>query len=231
MTASDRPRNNSVDLPLLFPIHDSSALQECVECVETFEAPPQNFFVGQSFLCPTFQDTINPDRFDPLESGVVQICVVDHLPHLRHCFVRDRKTPDERLESAVVAMVRELSIKHVERDRTRHSVCTWREYKLRLPVNEFGDQPRRSHSVDLRTWARQPCFALVLFRIEHCELPRGTAAFGATEQHGYIVSTRAVEKIDFANFTKLSDEAFQFRRCRFRIYFLAAHDKTLKRFS
>src|SRR5437016_9949212 len=128
MTASDRPRNNSVDLPLLFSIHDSSALQECVERVEAFEAPAQDFFVGQSFLCPTFQDTINPDCFDPLKFGVVQICVVDHLPYLRYCFVRDRKTPDERLESAVVALVRELGIKHVERDRARDSVCTWREY-------------------------------------------------------------------------------------------------------
>src|SRR6266513_4407193 len=232
MTASDRPRrNNSVDPPLLFSIHDSSALQECVERAEAFESPPQDFFVGHSFLCPTFQDTINPDRFDPLESGVVQICVVDHLPHLRHCFVRDRKTPDERLESAVVAMVRELSIKHVERDRARHSVCAWREEKLWLPVNEFGDQPRRSHSVDLRTWARQPCFALVLLRIEHCELPGGTAAFGATEQHGYVVSTCAVEKIDFANFTELSRKAFQFCICPFRVHFLAPPDETLKRFS
>src|SRR2546430_8396101 len=232
MTASDRPRrNNSVDPPLLFSIHDSSALQECVERVEAFEAPAQDFFVGQSFLCPTFQDTINPDRFDPLESGVVQIRVVDHLPNFRHDFVGDRKTPDERLESAVVAMVRELSIKHVERDRAGHNVCTWREYKLRLPVNELGDQPRRSHSVDLRTWARQPCFALVLLRIEHCALPRGTGAFGASEQHRHVVSTCTVKEIDFANFTELSRKAFQLRTCNFRIYFLAPLDETLKRLS
>src|SRR5207247_8714721 len=105
---------------------------------------------------------------------------VFQFPNFRQVFVADLQTRDERLESAVVAMVRELRNKHVERDRARHSVCTWREYKLRLPVNEFGDQPRRSHSVDLRTWARQPCFALVLLRIEHSELPGGTAAFGAT---------------------------------------------------
>src|SRR6266481_5429988 len=230
--ASDRPRrNNSVDLPLPFSIQNSSALQECVERVEAFEAPPQDFFVGQSFLCPTFQDTINPDRFHSLKSGVVQIGVMDHLPYLRYCFVRDRKTPDERLESAVVAMVRELGIKHVERDRARDSVCTWREYKFRLPVNELRDQPRRSNSVDLRARARQPCFALVLLRTEHRELSRTTAAFGATEQHRDIVSTCTVEEIDFANFTELSREAFQFRRRRFRIHFLAPPDETLKRFS
>src|SRR5204863_1883999 len=127
--------------------------------------------------------TINPDRFDPLEFDVVQICVVDHLPNLRDYFVRHRKTPDERLESAVVAMVRELGIKHVKRDRARQSVCSRREYKFWFPVNELRDQPRRSDSVDLGPRARQPCFALVLLRIEHCELPGGTAAFGATEQH------------------------------------------------
>src|SRR2546430_3418950 len=158
MTASDRPRrNNSVDPPLLFSIHDSSALQECVERVEAFEAPAQDFFVGQSFLCPTFQDTINPDRFDPLESGVVQIRVVDHLPNFRHDFVGDRKTPDERLESAVVAMVRELSIKHVERDRARHSVCTWREYKFRLPVNERSEE----HTSELQSQSNLVCRLLL----------------------------------------------------------------------
>src|SRR6266480_5439854 len=229
-----RTRVQDVDLRLqLFAVRKSpsSALEKRVECVEAFEASPQNFFVGQSFLCPTFQDTINPDRFDPLESGVVQIRVVDHLANFRHDFVGDRKTPDERLESAVVAMVRELSIKHVERDRARDSVCTWREYKLRLPINELRDQPRRSNAVDLRAWARQPCFALVLLRIEHCELPHGTAAFGATEQHRDVVSTCTVEEIDFAKFTELSRKAFQFRTCNFAIYFLAPPDETLKRFS
>src|SRR5438477_233173 len=150
----------------------SSPLQKRVQCVEAFKAPSQDFFVGQSLLCPTFENTIDPDRFNSLKSGIVQIGVVDHLTNLRDHFVRDRKTPHERLESAVVAMVRELSIKHVKWDRARHSVCTWSEYKLRLPVNELGDQPCRSHSVDLRARARQPCFALVLFHVEHCELLR-----------------------------------------------------------
>src|SRR5207247_297416 len=212
-----RTRVQDVDLRLqLFAVRKSpsSALEKRVECLEAFEASPQDFFVGQSFLCPTFQDTINPDRFDPLESGVVQIRVVDHLPNFRHDFVGDRKTPDQRLESAVVAMVRELSIKHVKWDRARHSVCTWSEYKLRLPVNELGDQPCRSHSVDLRARARQPCFALVLFHVEHCELLRGTAAFSAAEQHRDVVSTCTVEEIDFANLTELSGEAFQFCGCR-----------------
>src|SRR5260370_30842129 len=139
MTASDRPRNNSVDLPVLFPIHDSSALQECVECLEAFEAPPQDFFVGQCFLRPTFQDTINPDRFNPLEFGVVQICVVDHLPYLRYCFVRDCKTPDERFESAVVAMVRELGVKHIEWNCIWNGVSSWRKDEFRFAVNELRD--------------------------------------------------------------------------------------------
>src|SRR5947207_109483 len=232
MTASDRPRrNNSVDPPLLFSIHHSSALQKRIERIEAFEASPQDLFVMQSFLCPTFQDTINSDRLDPLESGVVQIRVVDHLPNFRHDFVGDRKTPDERLESAVVAMVRELGIKHIKWDRARQSVCSRREYKFRLPVNELRDQPRRSNSVDLGPRARQPCFALVLLRIEHCELPGGTAAFGATEQHGDVVPAWAIEEIDLANFAELSRKAFQFCTCNFCIYFLAPPDETLKGFS
>src|SRR5437773_5746383 len=190
MTAFDGlRRNHPADLPLQFSTHDSSALQECVKRVEAFEATPQNFFIRQALLRPTFEHAINSYRFNPLKSGVIQIRVVDHLPYLRYCFVRDRKTPDERLESAVVAMVRELGIKHVERDRARDSVCTWREYKFRLPVNELRDQPRRSNSVDLRALARQPCFALVLLRTEHRELSRTTAAFGATEQHRDVVPT------------------------------------------
>src|SRR6266496_3396190 len=128
-------------------------------------------------------------------------------------------------------MVRELSVEHVKRDRAGHGICTWREYKFRLPVNELRDQPRRSNSVDLRAWARQPCFALVLLRTEHRELSRTTAAFGATEQHRDVVPTCTVEEIDFAKFTELSREAFQFRRRCFRIHFLAPPDETLKRFS
>src|SRR5207244_7514863 len=96
---------------------------------------------------------------------------------------------------------------------------------------ELGDQPRRSNSVDLRARARQPCFALVVLRIEHCKLSCTTAAFGAPEQHSDVVSTCTVEEIDFANFTELSREAFQFRRRRFRIHFLAPPDEALKRFS
>src|SRR5438128_10393291 len=128
-------------------------------------------------------------------------------------------------------MVCELRIKHVKRHRARHSVCTWREYKLRFPINELGDQPRRSNSVDLGAWPRQPCFALVLLRIKHCELSRTAAAFRTTEQHGDVVSTCTVEEIDLANFTELARETFQFCSCRFRLYFLAPPDETLKRFS
>src|SRR6266480_484602 len=229
-----RTRVQDVDLRLqLFAVRKSpsSALEKRVECLEAFEASPQDFFVRQSFPCPTFEHTIDPDRFDPLKSGVVQIRVVDHLPNFRHDFVGDRKTPDERLESAVVAMVRELGIKHVERDRARDSVCTWREYKFRLSVNELRDQPRRSNSVDLRAWARQPCFALVLLRIEHRELSRTTAAFGATEQHGDVVPAWAAEEINLANFAEMSRKAFQFCTCNFRIFFLPPPDETLKRFS
>src|SRR5204862_7809785 len=121
-----RTRVQDVDLRLqLFAVRKSpsSALEKRVECLEAFESPPQDCFVGQSLLCPTFEHTINPDRFHSLKSGVVQIGVVDHLPNFCYYFVRDRKTPDERLESAVVAMVGKLSIKHVKRDRAWHSVC------------------------------------------------------------------------------------------------------------
>src|SRR5438874_5462048 len=209
----------------------SSPLQKRVQCVEAFKAPSQDFFVGQSLLCPTFENTIDPDRFNSLKSGIVQIGVVDHLTNLRDHFVRDRKTPHERLESAVVAMVRELSIKHVKWDRARHSVCTWSEYKLRLPVNELGDQPCRSHSVDLRARARQPCFALVLFHVEHCELLRGTAAFSAAEQHRDVVSTCTVEEIDFADFAKLSSEPLKLANCFIGIELFTPCDESLKRFS
>src|SRR5438128_10187261 len=229
-----RTRVQDVDLRLqLFAVRKSpsSALGTRVEWIEAFEAAPQASIVRQSVPCATFQDTINPDRFDPLESGVVQIRVVDHLANLRDRFVRNRKTFRERFERAVVPMMREISIKHVKWDCASHTVCTWREDKLRLLVNELGDQPRRSNSVDLRARARQPCFALVLLRIEHRELPRGPTAFGATEQHRDVVSTCTIEEIDFANFTELSREAFQFCSCPFRVHFLAPPDETLKRFS
>src|SRR5262249_7378816 len=180
---------------------------------------------------PTFENTIDPNCFNALKSRVIQIRFVDHLTNLRYRFVRNRKTPDKRLESAVVAMVRELSIQHVEGDGARHSIRTWREHKLRLPINELRDQPSRADTLDLGPRPREPWFALVLLRIEHCQLSRATAAFGATEQHRDIVPACTLEEIDLANFTELSRKALQFCSCRLHIHFFAPPDETLKRLS
>src|SRR5204862_477081 len=56
-------------------------------------------------------------------------------------------------------------------------------------------------------------------------------SFRAPKQHCHVVSARAVEEIDCANFPKPPREPLKFRACLFDIHFLLARDETLKRFS
>src|SRR5438132_4256370 len=209
----------------------SSPLQKCIKCVEAFEAATQDFFVWQALFGPTFEHTINSYRFDALESRIVEIRVVDHLANLRDWFVCNRKTFRERFERAVIAMMREFGIEHVEGNGVWNSVCTRRKNKFWLPINELRDQPSRSNPVDLRTWSRQPSFTLVLFGVENFQLPRPLRARGATQKHGDVMPTRAVEKIDIANFAKLPSQPLEFGGRLFGVQFLPTRDETLQRFS
>ena len=79
--------------------------------------------------------------------------------------------------------MRKISVKHVERNRARNSVCARRENEFWLAINKSCDQPSRPDAVDLRARTRQPCFPLILLYVKFFELlaaasvlPRAEAA-------------------------------------------------------
>src|SRR5436305_10324238 len=76
-----------------------------VERVEALEAAPQNLFIRQPFFRPTFEHSVDPDRFDTLKSRIVEVGVMYHLANFRDRLVRNRKALCERFERAVIAMM------------------------------------------------------------------------------------------------------------------------------
>src|SRR5262249_55089290 len=96
----------------------SSSLQKCVKRIEAFETTPQNFFIGQSLLRPTLEDAIDSNAFAPLKFIVIEISIVNHFCDLLGSFVLDPESPDQRFKGAVVSIVREIAVQHVEREHT-----------------------------------------------------------------------------------------------------------------
>src|SRR6266480_7821723 len=142
---SQPTRVQDVDLRLqLFALRKSpsSALEKRVERVEALEAAPQNFFIWQALLRPTFEHSIDTDRLDALKSRIVEVGVVNHLANLRERLVGNRKAFCERFERAVIAMVREFGVEHIERNCIWVGVSSWRKDEFRFAVNELRDQPR-----------------------------------------------------------------------------------------
>src|SRR4029453_3108645 len=107
----------------------SSPLQKCIKRVEAFEPATQDFFVWQALFAPTFEHAINPHRFPPLKSGVVQIGVVNHLADFRNRSIRNGEAFRQRFKRAVVPVVREFSVEHVEWDGVRNRIRSGRKNK------------------------------------------------------------------------------------------------------
>jgi len=89
---------------------NSSALQKRIERIEALKTAPQNFIIGHSFFGPTREDAIDADAFDALESGVVQVRVMNHLAKLCDGLVNDGKASGERLKRATIAVMRKFRV-------------------------------------------------------------------------------------------------------------------------
>src|SRR5437588_2650061 len=120
----------------------SSPLQKCVERVEALKASAQNLLIRQPLFCPTLEHAVYAHTFDPLKFGVVQISVMNHFANFGDGFIRDGETLGECLKRAAVAMVREFSVQHVERNGFRNGLSSGREHEFCFGINELGNQPR-----------------------------------------------------------------------------------------
>src|SRR2546423_5300392 len=200
----------------------SSPLQKCVQCVEALKTTTQNFVIGHSFFCPALEDAINANTFDSLEFRVVQIGVVDHFADFCDGFIRDGKTLRESLKRAAIAMMREFGVQHVEGNRFRHGLSSWCKNEFCFGVDELGNQPRRSHSIDLRPRTSQPGFFAILLRIERLKLRRALRSLRATKQHRHFMSARTIEEIDLAKIAELFSQSLELGSCEISIRFAAA---------
>ena len=60
-----------------------------------------------------------PTAFVPLKFVVIEISIVDHFCDLRDSFVLNSESPYQRLKSAIVSVMREIAVQHVEREHAR----------------------------------------------------------------------------------------------------------------
>src|SRR6266446_1298706 len=109
------------------------------------------------FITSFLQLLIQPPKaLRSLEFLVLQIGVVYHLGHLQHRLVCNCEPLHQRLECAIISMVREFHVRHVERQRFWMPRSLSPKNKLRLRINEPPDQPCRSGAVNPRSRTRQP---------------------------------------------------------------------------
>src|SRR5713101_4083549 len=177
--------------------------KKCVERVEAFEAAPQDFFIRQTFLCPAFENTIDSHRFDALKSRVVQVGVVNHFTHLRNGLIRDGKAFGKRLKCAAIAVMRKFRVQHVDGNCVWYALRARGEDEFCLGIDEFVDQPRRSHAIDFWPRTGQPASSTILFRVERPKFRRAPGPLSPTKQHCHIVSAGTVEEIDLTKLAKL----------------------------
>jgi hypothetical protein len=85
-----------------------------MERFKAFEAAPQNFLIGEALFRPTFKHAVDSDALVPPELAVIEIGVVNHFANLLEVFVLNSKTLGQRFERAIVALMREIRIKHIE---------------------------------------------------------------------------------------------------------------------
>jgi hypothetical protein len=148
--------------------------------------------------------------------AVFEVGLMHHLGDLAHRLVRDGEALHERLERAVVAVVRELDLNHIVRQGLGMLCGVVSENKSRLWVNEFADEPRGTNAVDFRARAGEPCLALEAAR---CELRRGFRSPGAQrfrtmEKHLDIVRFRTFKKVDLSNLLEARPQLLQLSRQR-----------------
>ena len=80
--------------------------------------------------------------------------------------------------------------------------------KARAWIDEFPDEPRRTHPIDLRIWPRQPYPATVLPGVQHAFRPasRVREAGRAFEEHLDVMGRGAGKIVDRAHFLELAPQ-------------------------
>src|SRR5215472_11765024 len=100
----------------------------------------------------------DPARLRPLKFVVLKIDVVDQFANGVKSWVVQASVFEQNLECTKIALVRELTLEHVEAELDRRGRISIRIDKpeLRSGVYEAPDQPRARHAIHLDAAARYP---------------------------------------------------------------------------
>lgn len=81
--------------------------------------PVAQFRIAQTRLDPTLQQLVDSNAFYRLELPILQVGIMDPLGHLEHGLVDDAEPLHQRLEHAILAVLRELHLEQVVGNRIR----------------------------------------------------------------------------------------------------------------
>src|SRR6267378_668517 len=119
----------------------TSFLQLLIQSFKAFDSFSQKLPIANPGPGPAAQNCVDPNALRSLKFLVLQIGVVHHLGHPQHSLVCNCEALHQRLECAIVSMVREFHVRQVERQRFWMPRSLGPKNKLRLRINEPPHQP------------------------------------------------------------------------------------------
>jgi hypothetical protein len=174
------------------------------------KSAPQDLLVGNVFSAPTFENPIDTDAFGPLKLVVAQIGIVNHFRDFAGSFVLNSKSPDQRFERAIIPIVREIALQHVESERASVRTTLVPENEFRFRIDEFADEPCRTDTIDLRPRPSEPDSAAKISPLElRLRFRPGLSFLEFPQNHLEIFRFGAAKKICLSDFAKLFSNAIK----------------------
>src|SRR5262245_65221235 len=142
------------------------AAEVLVEAIENRAAVCQPFFIVPVGHREARDQRLDARDLRPAELTVLQVDVVNDLRDGTERRIVEPEACQEDLEGALVPIVRELGLEHVEAELAGSRRVTLRDDELeaRIGVDEAPDQPRAPDPVDVDTLASDPDAAAELFQ-------------------------------------------------------------------
>jgi hypothetical protein len=134
-TPSPSPRRRFAHSPFRF----LRPLELGVKGIKTFEALGEDLLIGQTLLCPTFEDLFNSEAFDSMKFFIFQIGVMNQLGDSQNRAIPNGESFDKSFESTRVGVMAELNFKHVIRDGVRSCCRRVGEDELRVLIDKLSD--------------------------------------------------------------------------------------------
>ena len=142
-----------------------------VQSIKDHTALLEQFAIVSEHFTEPVNNRLEPRSLQPMKLGVLQIYIVNYLGDLTQTFATAQaKSFEHRLEGAILAVMRKLGPKHVERNRALHRLALGDKVKARAFVDELPDESSGSQPVDMKVASGHPATTLVVRQIEGSRL-------------------------------------------------------------